>query len=52
MAAVVTEQGWESFKAPLRRVTGPDIPVPANSLQELYFMSDEEQLVAVVMEIL
>jgi len=45
------EQGRESLKAPLRRVTGR-LPVPANPLQELYFISDEEQLVAAVMEIL
>jgi acetoin:2,6-dichlorophenolindophenol oxidoreductase subunit beta len=30
VAAVVMEEAFASLKAPLRRVTGPDIPVPAS----------------------
>ncbi|MEJ2032569.1 MAG: alpha-ketoacid dehydrogenase subunit beta [Deltaproteobacteria bacterium] len=52
VAAVVMEDGFASLKAPLRRVTGPDIPVPASPPLERFYIPDEEQLVAAVKEIL
>lgn len=51
VAAVVMEQAFESLKAPLRRVTGPDIPVPASPPLERFYIPDEGQLIAAVKDI-
>jgi acetoin:2,6-dichlorophenolindophenol oxidoreductase subunit beta len=52
VAAVVMEEAFASLKAPLRRVTGPDIPVPASPPLERFYIPDENQLIAAVKEIL
>jgi pyruvate dehydrogenase E1 component beta subunit len=52
VAAVVMEEAFASLKAPLRRVTGPDIPVPASPPLERFYIPDEEKLTAAVKEIL
>jgi len=52
VAAVVMEEAFASLKAPLRRVTGPDIPVPASPPLERFYIPDEDQLIAAVREIL
>jgi acetoin:2,6-dichlorophenolindophenol oxidoreductase subunit beta len=52
VAAVVMEEAFASLKAPLRRVTGPDIPVPASPPLERFYIPNEEQLIAAVKEIL
>ncbi len=52
VAAVVMEQAFDSLKAPLRRVTGPDIPVPASPPLERYYIPNEGRLTAAVKEIL
>jgi pyruvate dehydrogenase E1 component beta subunit len=52
VAAVVMEQAFESLKAPLRRVTGPDIPVPASPPLERFYIPDAEQLVKAIRGIL
>jgi pyruvate dehydrogenase E1 component beta subunit len=51
VAAVVMEQAFASLKAPLRRVTGPDIPVPASPPLERFYIPDEGQLIAAVKDI-
>ncbi len=51
VAAMVMEEAFESLKAPLRRVTGPDIPVPASPPLERFYMPSEESLIAAVKEI-
>ena len=51
IAAVVMEEAFSSLKAPLRRVTGPDIPVPASPPLERFYIPDEEQLIAAIREI-
>ncbi len=51
VAAVVMEEAFHSLKAPLRRVTGPDIPVPASPPLERFYIPDEERLMAAVREI-
>jgi pyruvate dehydrogenase E1 component beta subunit len=45
VAAVVMEEAFGSLKAPLRRVTGPDIPVPASPPLEQFYIPDAEQVV-------
>jgi pyruvate dehydrogenase E1 component beta subunit len=52
VAAVVMEEAFDGLKAPLRRVTGPDIPVPASPPLERFYIPDEAKLIAAVKEIL
>jgi pyruvate dehydrogenase E1 component beta subunit len=52
IAAVVLEQGFKYLKAPLRRVTGPDIPVPVSPPLERFYIPDADDLIAAVREIL
>ena len=51
VAAVVMEAAFDSLKAPLRRVTGPDIPVPASPPLESFYIPSEENLITAVREI-
>jgi acetoin:2,6-dichlorophenolindophenol oxidoreductase subunit beta len=51
VAAVVMEEAFDSLKAPLRRVTGPDIPVPASPPLEQFYLPNEAQLMTAVKEI-
>ena len=51
VAAVVMEEALDSLKAPLRRVTGPDIPVPASPPLERFYIPGEEDLISAVKEI-
>ncbi|WP_419657100.1 AcoB2: TPP-dependent acetoin dehydrogenase E1, subunit beta [Desulfosarcina variabilis str. Montpellier] len=51
VAAVVMEEAFESLKAPLRRVTGPDIPVPASPPLEQFYIPNEEKLIVAIKEI-
>lgn len=52
IAALVMEEAFDGLKAPLRRVTGPDIPVPASPPLERFYIPDAEQLIKAVKEIL
>lgn len=52
VAAVVMEEAFGSLKAPLRRVTGPDIPVPASPPLERFYIPDAEQVVTAVKDIM
>lgn len=52
VAAVVMEKAFERLKAPLRRVTGPDIPVPASPPLERFYIPDADRLIAAIREIL
>ena len=52
VAAVVMEEAFGSLKAPLRRVTGPDIPVPASPPLERFYIPDAGQLTAAVRDIM
>jgi pyruvate dehydrogenase E1 component beta subunit len=52
IAAVVMEDGFKYLKAPLRRVTGPDIPVPASPPLEKFYIPDEDNLIQAAREIL
>jgi len=52
IAAVVMEEAFASLKAPFRRVTGPDIPVPSSPVLERFYLPDEEKLISAIKEIL
>ncbi|WP_231715652.1 alpha-ketoacid dehydrogenase subunit beta [Desulfosarcina widdelii] len=51
VSAVVMEEAFDSLKAPLRRVTGPDIPVPASPPLERFYIPSEKDLISAVKEI-
>ena len=51
VSAVVMEEAFDSLKAPLRRVTGPDIPVPASPPLEQFYIPSEKNLISAVKEI-
>jgi len=52
ICALVAEEAFSSLKAPLRRVTAPDIPVPTSPPLERFFIPDEAKLIAAIREIL
>ena len=52
ISAVVMEEAFSSLKAPFRRVTGPDIPVPSSPPLERFYIPDEEKLISAIKEIL
>ena len=51
VSAVVMEEAFDRLKAPLRRVTGPDIPVPASPPLERFYIPSEKNLISAVKEI-
>lgn len=51
IAAMVMEEAFSSLKAPLRRVTGPDIPVPSSPPLEAFYLPNEEKLISTIREI-
>jgi pyruvate dehydrogenase E1 component beta subunit len=51
ICAVVAEEAFSSLKAPFRRVTGPDIPVPASPVLEQFYIPNEENVIAAIKEI-
>ncbi|BBO78099.1 TPP-dependent acetoin dehydrogenase complex, E1 protein subunit beta [Desulfosarcina widdelii] len=52
VSAVVMEEAFDRLKAPLRRVTGPDIPVPASPPLERFYIPSEKNLISAVKEII
>jgi acetoin:2,6-dichlorophenolindophenol oxidoreductase subunit beta len=52
ICAVVTEEAFSCLKAPFRRVTGPDIPVPVSPPLERFYIPNEEGLIQAIKEIL
>ncbi len=52
ISAIVIEEALTSLKAPLRRVTGPDIPVPTSPPLERFYIPNEEKLISAIREIL
>lgn len=52
IAAIVMEEALSSLRAPLRRVTGPDIPVPCSPPLERFYIPSEEQLASAIREVL
>jgi len=52
IAAMVAEKGFHFLKAPVRRVTCPDLPTPAGYTLEKVFYPDEAHIVAAISELL
>jgi pyruvate dehydrogenase E1 component beta subunit len=51
IAATVSEQGFDSLKAPPARVARIDAPVPGNQVQEAYLAPNAEKIVAAAKQI-
>lgn len=51
ISAIVMEEALSSLKAPLRRVTGPDIPVPSSPPLEAFYLPNAEKLISAIREI-
>jgi pyruvate/2-oxoglutarate/acetoin dehydrogenase E1 component len=45
IAALAAEDAWESLRAPVRRVTAPDIPVPMSPPLERFYLPSAAQVV-------
>ncbi|MGI5840092.1 MAG: alpha-ketoacid dehydrogenase subunit beta [bacterium] len=52
VAATVAEEAFAALKAPIRRVTAPDIPVPFSPRLEEYFIPEAKDIIAAVKDVL
>ncbi len=46
LAAIIAEEAWESLRAPIRRLTRADVPVPFSSPLEAYVLPSRDRLLA------
>jgi len=51
IAAIVAEEGFSSLKAPILRVTTPDVPIPFSPTMEMPLYPSREKIVAAVHEV-
>jgi acetoin:2,6-dichlorophenolindophenol oxidoreductase subunit beta len=51
IAAIVAEEGFEFLKAPIKRVTTLDVPVPFSRAMEAYIEPSEEKIAQAVLEV-
>ncbi len=51
ISAIVAEEAFGSLKAPFKRVTGPDIPVPFSPPLEKFYIPSVDSVVKTVMEL-
>jgi acetoin:2,6-dichlorophenolindophenol oxidoreductase subunit beta len=52
IAALAADEAFSHLKAPVKRVTGPDIPVPFSPPLEQFYIPDENQLIEAVKSVL
>lgn len=52
IAALAADEAFSYLKAPVKRVTGPDIPVPFSPPLEQFYLPDENQLIEAVKSVL
>ena len=50
ISAVVGEEAFDSLKAPIRRISRADVPVPFSKPMECYVMPNKEKLIEVIHE--
>jgi pyruvate dehydrogenase E1 component beta subunit len=48
IAALVADKAFRSLKAPVKRLTGPDVPAPASHALEQAFVPSAEGIVSAV----
>ena len=51
IAAIVADEGYDSLKAPIKRVCAPDTPIPFGANLEKFWMPDEGKLIKAVTDI-
>ncbi|MGQ0569452.1 MAG: alpha-ketoacid dehydrogenase subunit beta [Armatimonadota bacterium] len=51
IAAIVADEGFGSLKAPVKRVTTPDVPIPFSRPLEEYIEPTEDKIVAAALEV-
>jgi pyruvate/2-oxoglutarate/acetoin dehydrogenase E1 component len=51
IAAVIAEEGFDSLKAPIKRVCSPDTPIPFSPALEKAWIPSEDELIKAVKEI-
>jgi len=51
IAAIVAEEAFHHLKAPIKRVSPPDTPVPFSPVLEKFWLPDEDRLIKAVTEI-
>ena len=51
ISAIVSENGFEYLKAPIKRVTLPDCPAPASSILEKEFFKYSSDIVKAVKQV-
>lgn len=51
ISAIVAEQAFGSLKAPITRLTGPDVPVPSSYVLEQAFMPQPDAVVAAALRL-
>ena len=52
IAAIIADEGFDYLKAPIKRVCAPDTPIPFAPCLEKFWMPEENNLVANVLDIL
>jgi acetoin:2,6-dichlorophenolindophenol oxidoreductase subunit beta len=52
IAATVADEAFHSLKAPIKRVTAPDTPIPANTFLERKYLPDENRIIGTIKTIL
>ena len=51
IAAIVADEGFDLLDAPIKRVAGPDTPVPFSPVLEAAFIVNADRIVAAVREL-
>ena len=51
LAAIIAEEGFESLKAPVKRVAIPNVPIPFHASEEEYITPTAEKIIAAVKQI-
>src|SRR3990172_3395507 len=51
LVAIVAEEGFDAFKAPVKRVTTLDVPVPFSRPMEAYIEPSREKIITAVLEV-
>jgi pyruvate dehydrogenase E1 component beta subunit len=51
ISAIIVEEGFESLKAPIKRVAIPDVPIPYHRSEEDYITPSVDGIIAAVKEI-
>jgi pyruvate dehydrogenase E1 component beta subunit len=51
IAAIIVEEGFESLRAPIKRVAIPNVPIPFHESEEIFVTPTTERIMAAVKQI-